>query len=248
MFDRRSGEARFQTRTELCAAFKIHPQAQIILSGTDSDPPIENWWQIGRENRRNVIRNLTQLGVALATSPNYSLFVDQPRWDDLHSMKRIGIVCSEMLSEGLQAALHINGRTDTDFQRWTEFVQARPEVQMLAYEFATGTGWIGRREVHLEWLAKLAANVGRPLHLVMRGGVELIPGLATAFARVTFIDTSAFMKTMKRRRAVVEESGKLQWTAAPTKVGAPLDGLLHENVASVTKWMRNQFPVMQLTA
>jgi hypothetical protein len=248
MFDRRTGQARFTSRADLCDAFKIHPLTTVLLSGTDSDPPIENWWQIGRDNRLKVIRVLRDLGVVLATSPNYSLFVDQPRWDDLHSMKRIGIVHSEMLNEGFQAALHVNGRTETDFQRWTEFLRSRSEIQILAYEFATGTGWIGRREIHVEWLTKLASDVGRPLDIIIRGGVELIPALARAFAHVTFIDTSAFMRTMKRRRVVLTEGGKLLWRAAPTQVGAPLDDLLNENVVSVTTWIRSQFPAMQLTA
>jgi hypothetical protein len=54
MFDRRTGKSRFTSRADLCDAFKIHPLTNILLSGTDSDPPIENWWQIGRENRINV--------------------------------------------------------------------------------------------------------------------------------------------------------------------------------------------------
>jgi hypothetical protein len=248
MFDRRTGVARFTNRADLCDIFKIHPGTRILLSGTDSDPPIENWWQIGRDNRLRVIRSLRNLGVVLATSPNYSLFVDQPRWDDLHSMKRIGIVHSEMLNEGFQAALHVNGRTDTDFKRWTVFLRARPEIRILAYEFATGTGWIGRRDIHVEWLTKMASEVGRPLDLIIRGGWDLIPRLSRVFTRVVFIDTSAFMKTMKRQRAVLTEGGKLLWRAAPTAVGAPLDDLLSENVASVTRWMQNQLPVTQLTA
>jgi hypothetical protein len=66
MFDRRTGRARFTSRAELCDAFKIHPLTTIILSGTDSDPPIENWWQIGRDNRLNVIRVLRDLDVVLS--------------------------------------------------------------------------------------------------------------------------------------------------------------------------------------
>lgn len=245
MFDRRSGQPRFATRSDLCSAFGISPSTTIVLSGTDSDPPIENWWQIGRENRLNVIRHLKQLGVALATAPNYSLFVDQPRWDDLHSMKRIAAVHSEMLNEGLQAALHVNGRTETDFRRWTSYVKSRPEIQILAYEFATGTGWIGRRETHVEWLSALARDVGRPLELIIRGGIELIPTLEKVFSRVIFIDTAAFMRTMKRRRAVVMESGRLLWLTAPTPIGAPLDELLNHNVLTVMTWIRGQFLATQ---
>jgi hypothetical protein len=54
----------------------------------------------------------------MATTPNYSLFVDRPRWDDLHAMKRIAIVHGEFLEAGMPGALHVNGRTDRDFERW----------------------------------------------------------------------------------------------------------------------------------
>jgi hypothetical protein len=240
MFDRRTGEPRFKTRSELCAKFTIGTDASIILSGTDSDPPIENWWGFGSKCRARVIRRLKELGVAAMTSPNYSLFIDQPRWDDLHAMKRIAIVHSEISNEGLPVALHVNGRTETDFLRWTAYVQSRPEIEILAYEFATGTGWVDRRELHVRWLMDLARCVGRPLDLIVRGGIDLLPKLASAFANVTFIDTAAFMRTLMRRQATIEESGRLSWSSAPTEVGVPLDSLLEHNVATVEKWICSQ--------
>jgi hypothetical protein len=194
-----------------------------------------------------VIRSLKELGITATTSPNYSLFIDQPRWDDLHAMKRIAIVHGEILNEGLPVALHVNGRTETDFHRWTRYIQDRPEVQILAYEFATGTGWIGRRELHLRWLKDLASRVGRPLDLIVRGGVELLPALARSYSNVTFIDTAAFMRTMKRRRAVVTEAGKLSWRPAPTDIGMPVDDLLNHNVTTVTTWICSQLVPPRVT-
>ena len=240
MFDRRSGELRFTSRSELCKAFMIDPAAMILLSGTNSDPPIENWWGLGRERRAAVIRGLRSLGVAGTTSPNYSLFIDQPRWDDLHAMKRIAIIHSEMLNEGLPVALHVNGRTETDFQRWSTYIRSRPEIHTLAYEFATGTGWIGRRDLHIKWLGELALRVGRPLDLIVRGGTDILPALTPVFSRVTFVDTTAFMRTMKRRRAIVTESDKLSWRPAPTETGMPLNSLLDDNVKTVMTWIRSQ--------
>jgi hypothetical protein len=240
MFDRRTGALRFKSRQELCAAFLIESTAMILLSGTDSDPPIENWWGLGRQRRKDVIRGLRDLGVVETTSPNYSLFIDQPRWDDLHAMKRIAIIHSEMVNEGLPVALHVNGRTESDFQRWTAYVRSHPEVQVLAYEFATGTGWVGRRDLHLKWLTDLALRAGRPLDIIVRGGMEILPALSSVFSRVTFVDTAAFMRSMKRWRAVVTNAGKLSWCAAPTELGMPLDSLLDDNVTTVMTWIRSQ--------
>ncbi|MFN7541668.1 MAG: hypothetical protein ACK5TN_02580 [Acidobacteriota bacterium] len=235
MVVRKDGTSRYQTHEALCQSFSLTPGTLIVLSGTDRDGPIERWWGIGEAKRRALIRSLIRIGVVFTTTPNYSLFIDTPRWDDLHAMKRIALVHQEFLSEGLPAALHVNGRTETDFQRWTEYIAARPEVTHLAYEFTTGTSWAGRQEQHAKWLAELARGVNRPLSLILRGGTEVLPILSSAFSEITLLDTSSFIKTMKRKRAVMD--GTLSWTNAPTASGAPVDELFHHNVATVQSFM-----------
>lgn len=233
MFDRRDGRPRFVDRQSLCAAFGIAPSCLVVLSGTATDPPIERWWGLGEDARRLVIRSLVSANVSLVTTPNYSVFSDQPRWGDMHAMKRIAITHSEFLDEGLQAALHVNGRTERDLQRWTEYVGARQEVKYIAYEFTTGTRLAGRREQHAAWLAKLAVDVGRPLHLVLRGGVELLPMLRQTFCNVTMISTTPFMKAMMRKEAIVGD-GTTRWRDAPTPPGSPLDDLLAANIEAIS--------------
>ncbi|MFO1100367.1 MAG: hypothetical protein U1E81_19420 [Xanthobacteraceae bacterium] len=151
LLDRKTGALRLADHEALCAAFGIARGTTIILTGTDRDPPLERWWQLGEAGRRPIIHALAAAGVGLVTTPNYSLFIDRPRWDDLHAMKRIAIVHQEFLAEGMPAALHVNGRTETDFLRWADYLVARPEVTHLAYEFTTA--WAGRRELHAAWLA-----------------------------------------------------------------------------------------------
>jgi hypothetical protein len=152
---------------------------------------------------------------------------------------KLQLVHEEFLSEELPAALHINGRTDHDFRRWGAYLAMRPEITHICYEFTTGTGWATRREQHARWLVNLAAAAGRPLHLIMRGGVEVLPALAAAFAGVTILDTSTFMKTMMRRRAVAAKHAGLSWSRAPTEIGAPLDDLFADNLAAVDGWLAN---------
>ena len=232
VIERHNGEARYASADALARAFAIQPGVPVILSGTASDAPLERWWSLGPQ-RRERIRALRRLGIALLTSPNYSLFVDQPRWDDLHSIKRIALVHEEFLSEGLPAALHVNARTQKDWERLQEFVAARPEITHVAFEFGTGAGWAQRAPWHVDKLARLAAGVGRPLHLILRGGSRLLPGLARAFADVTLIETSVFMKTQTRQRAFLSAPGILGWRRSPTKKGESIDALLQENWAAV---------------
>jgi len=225
---RENGQARFGTRGDISKAFGIAPHTQVILTGTANDRPLERWWSLG-PRRRDRIRALRSLGISMVTTPNYSLFIDQPRWDDLHSMKRIAIVHEEFLSEGLPAALHLNARTERDWERWTEFLASRPEVTHIAFEFGTGAGWAGRVQWHAAQLSQLAERVNRPLHLSVRGGSKVLSILTRAFAQLTFLDTSVFMKTKSRQRAILDTSGTLTWQASPTQEGETVDQLLAEN-------------------
>jgi hypothetical protein len=227
MFDRRTGNPRYRTHDALCDQFKISKGTPFLLTGIQRDRPLERWWELGKAKRKAIISAAQDCGVVLATSPNYSLFLDRPRWDDLHAIKRIALVYGEFLEAGMPAALHVNGRTETDFARWAEFIAAHPEVTHLSFEFTTGTGRPTRRRQHAIWLCGIAASVGRPLHLLVRGGSDVLPELCAAFAGVTFLETTAFLKTMMRFRAIKKEP--VDWWLSPTAVGAPLDDLFETN-------------------
>ena len=237
LFDRRSGSPLYASHEALCTAFGVRPGSTILLTGTDRDPPLERWWGLGKDSRSVIIRAMIEARIGLVTTSNYSLFIDRPRWDDLHAMKRIAIIHEEFLREGLPAALHVNGRTESDFGRWAEYLADRTEITHLAYEFTTGTGWAGRQQQHALWLAELAAAAERPLHLLIRGGMDVLPLLARAFAGVTVLDTSIFMKTMKRQRASPRGNGALDWKGSPTLRGAPIDELFDDNCRIVEAWL-----------
>ncbi len=238
---RHNGEARYFSPSELSAGFNVAPNIPVILTGTAHDAALERWWTLGSE-RRDAIQALRLLGVSLVTTPNFSLFVDQPRWDDMHSMKRIAIVHEEFLSGGLPAALHLNARTDNDWARWREYIATREEITHVAFEFATGAGWRGRIEWQAGQLAGLARAVERPLHLLVRGGNTVLPSLESAFARVTLLDTTVFMKTTYRQKALLEKSGIVTWTKSPTQAGESLDELLAANWSTVWSSYNNLPP------
>ena len=228
------------TRSDFTARFGIAPGITKILTGTEKDRPLERWWASGSSARSEIIRDLRRDGVELVTTPNYSLFVDRPRWDNLHSIKRIAIVHSEFLDGGLSAALHVNARTDQDWSRWCDYVAGRPEVTHIAFEFATGAGRNGRISWHTDQLVRLADTVSQPLHLVVRGGLRELRRLAASFQGITVLDTSTFVKTMNRMQAIVTENGSLDWQSSPTKHSEPLDNLFAENWCVVSAFYSSQ--------
>ncbi len=165
MIARHRGEERYLDAAAVATAFHFQCATTLILTGTAEDSPLERWWSLGPD-RLNAIRRLRDIGVELVTTPNFSLFPDQPRWDDMHSMKRIALTHEEFLREGLPAALHVNARTERDWSRWTEYIYQRSEVTHVAFDFNTRAGWAGRIDWQLAQITALAQGVGRPLHLV----------------------------------------------------------------------------------
>lgn len=228
-----TGKVHVATRDELSARFRISPEATIVLSGIDKDRPIENWW--GFKNRQDLLATLANLRIGLITAPNYSIFTDVPRTDNLHAMKRIGIAWAEMAAAGLPAALHINARTEHDYGRWATLIGERSEIEIIAFEFATGSGFGERIKWHVDQLCQLADRVKRPLAIIIRGGGRVIPVLRRHFAQVSLIETDSFFKTHRRRKASLTESGRLKWSAHFTEKGAPLDELFSHNVAVVKR-------------
>ena len=234
LFDESTGDLRFASRREMLRHFRLGRQRSIILSGTHNDRPLERWWNLA--DREGMVRALRRLGVSLVTTPNFSLFDDVPRHDNLFNMKRIAQAWSEIQRAGMPCAVHLNARTDRDWERWIEFLNVHPEVRYIAFEFGTGAGEKGRIDWYVGKLQKVASEVTRPLHLVMRGGLMRFAELHKVFWGVTLIDTSAFVKAQKRQRAVIVD-GELDWEQSPTSAGASIDILLDTNIAALEQYI-----------
>jgi hypothetical protein len=231
-FYRPDGRPRFTSRAEIEATFGIAPHTQLVLIGSGRDAAIEAWWKLS-EMRGPLLVALRALGVVLITGPNYSMFTDEVRYNDMHAMKRIGTTWQEIVGAGIPGAYHLNARTPQDYRRLATFITARSEVSDVAFEFKTGAAWRMRLRFHLAELAQLPGRVARPLHFVMIGGMTAIPTLAPAFSRVTYIDTSAFMNAVHRQRLYLNNEGKMKKIAELTLTGHPIDDLLVENIATM---------------
>ena len=233
LYHKKDGAPRFASRAEFFTYFRIAETARIIVTGIDNDKVVERWWSLS-EQRAAIMRNLkNDLQVDLVTVPNFSLAVSWPRWSDLYSMKRIGLSWHELACSGLATALHTNGRTDADFERWKPFISARPEITHLSFEFTTGAGGPGQREKYAARLIALANAAQRPLHLVVTGGQAVWPRLAAAFDSLTVIETSIFMKTQHRQLAVAGGNRGMRFKRVVTLAGEELDELLDANAATI---------------
>jgi hypothetical protein len=240
-------DCRFDTRESIAQSFKVDPSTGILLSGVAQDHEVESWWKLEARGRIKAIANFRRLGITMVTTPNFSLIVDRPRWDDLHSMRRIELAYHELVSEGQAAALHVNGRTQHDFARWSDYVAAHSEVTHIAYEFTTGTKSPARMLQHAFWLIALAKAAKRPLGLVLRGGVQ-VAGLLSRYFDISLIDSSAFEKAQHREVAWIDENGQRRWRKHLTTPGEPVDALLEENIGLSELWFSSWLPKNKLAA
>lgn len=219
---------RGRTAAELRRAYGARPSQGWVLSGTEGDPSVERIWSLPDLSR--VARQLRHAGAVMATTPNFSLMVDTPRHDNFHAMKRIAWAWFRMTQGGLCTALHLNARTDHDFDRWTHFVRSRPEINAVAFEFLTGSATNASAQLYAERLRHFAKGIGRPISLIMRGRADLKAQLAEAFQQVVLLDASPYMRATKRRKAFVGASGTLSHAFTPTVVASQARALLLHNI------------------
>jgi hypothetical protein len=216
-------------------------EAALIISCVAEDHILEAYWSAGRG--AGIEEQLARLGPALVTSPNFSLFNDVPRWDNFHNMKRIALCWYELAAQNLAVALHINGRTDQDWQRWFDFLKTHHEIDCIAFEFKTGPAAPARGQWYANKLGELSGRLGRKMRLVMRGGRQYIQALRPNFDHLTFVTTDPVMRTFKRRRLVRSENGRARWVRNPLPHGHAIDRLLQSNIDNFTEVVEEYYAV-----
>lgn len=133
VFSQSTGEIKFQSKSEVAEHFRFDENAKLIIVGADGDKYIESYWSHRRSSK--LPEKLARLQPDLITSPNYSLPLNVVRQDNLYNIKRIGIAWNELVSEGIPTSLHVNGRTNKDWENWTDFISQREEIKCISFEF-----------------------------------------------------------------------------------------------------------------
>lgn len=228
----RGQKTRAKTTEELIRTHGVSPKKGWILTGTEDDRYVERTW--GLTKPRDIFKSMKAAGVVFATSPNYSIYADSPRHDNLHAMKRIAWMWYMMNEAGIPTALHINGRTDRDFERWASFIAARPEVTSIACEFLTGAKHVGDADRFIARLTSLQNYVGRPLLIVVRGAGEYAHRLRSIFKHVVWLDATAYFKAVHRQVPTRGHDQVLRFRSRKEHRDAPI-GSLFKQIVSATE-------------
>jgi hypothetical protein len=226
----RDGAPKYFSVHDVAKNFRFQPDARIVVSGVHQDRLLERVWQSKHRNAMALM--LRSLNVALVTSPNFSVYNNVPRPENLYNIKRVALLSEELLGLGVPTALHVNACTDTDYSRYTEFLAARPEFEAISFEFITGPGYPSRMWWHIKKLLELRNNVGRPLQLILRGGTKAVGQLSSMFAHILVIDSDPLQCALHRRRMIFGNTGHVRIVENKLPKGEPVDDLLIQNAAA----------------
>lgn len=235
VFDKVGHGAVALTRTDIERKFRLARGTPLILSGVEQDWKIEKYWGVQR-GRTELMAAISALNPLIVTIPNFSVFIDTPRHDAMHSLKRIALSWKEFHDAGIRTAFHLNAVTDRDYQRLGDFLHYHTEIRAVSVEFETGAALYGQAEYHIEQLDRLMQRVGRTVHLMYRGDTRWLPALHRSFPQMTLINGTAAVRTRKRRTASLVDA-QLLWEKIGTPIGEPLDSLLAHNLDVTGQWL-----------
>jgi hypothetical protein len=221
------GAPKYRSRLDVTKQFRVRADAKLIVTGVNVDSLLERVWQ--STHRESIALMLKAIQVDLVTSPNFSVYNNVPRPENLYNIKRNALLAQELLSLGVPMALHINACTDTDYLRYAEFLKERNEFQAISFEFITGTGYPSRIWWHVKKLVELSNFVGRPLQLVLRGGTNALSVLAAVYPNIVVVDSDPLFRALHRKRMVFGNDGHIQYLDNKLPEGHPVDDLLTQN-------------------
>ena len=226
---------RFSSASEMKAAHCVSDDTNVLLIGATDDPQIELFWEYHQVD--GLAAALHQMGIAAATTPNYSFFTNVNRTRVLHNRKRMLLVAKRLSDAGLPVALHLNALTRADWDRWFEILNAQQGMCVVAKEFQTGNKIVENGEKAWDELSRLEQRLGRPLHVVAVGGAQFLSYAAQRVTSVTLVDSAVAMKTSVRQRAVLRRGNELIWRPSPTLPREPLDDLWAWNARVYGRWV-----------
>lgn len=141
-------------------AFDVPDTASVVLSGYGLDPLVEAYWTA--RHRDGVIDALVSQQWDLILAPNYSMYLNQPRTEQLLNFRRNLLVAHELQAAGAAAAPCIYWARLEDLRRYLDWVmETDPAVLALNLQtFRTDSDW---NEVALPGLSFLAGVL--PTHI-----------------------------------------------------------------------------------
>jgi len=172
----------------LRAQWGIGESTQLICIGNYLDPYLERLWRA--QDQENVWGAIQALGFDVATSLNFSIYLDRPRMEHLVNIKRTWLTVQRMQeTSSLIPIPHLQRATTQDLERQLDYAQAQGfHTLTLNLQMIKRQGW-----------DTVAAGIpiirekAPQLRLLITGvaGLKRLAELAEAFPNASFTNTTA---------------------------------------------------------
>jgi len=206
--------------------FKVVPESRVLLISIGADRRLEQYWKLRRS--RSTPERLSELQVDFVVAPNYSMFLDVPRTDNLANRRRSLLCAEELSSVGCSVVPYVSAVTPHDWNFWKAFLREHSHISIVAKEFQTGPSNASIGRWHLENLLRIEDAIGRGLHVIAVGGRRQLPTLVR-LSGFTLVDSVPFMKTVFRRE-LVRDRDRCRYVLRRTSRRETLDDLLARNI------------------
>ena len=169
-------------RQPIREVYRLASRTRLALQFYVEDRVLEGLWA----NRRCVIRELKQLGLDLVLSPNFSVWRDHSRFEQLVQQRRSFAFYHELIEAGLPAIPDVGwSRFEPDGRRWAEWINEQPDLRAVSI-------FCGGRKIHAERRAERETEEDIALfHQAVRRDVAFVLGGVHAPERLAALRAAA---------------------------------------------------------
>ncbi len=154
-------------RQPLRQVYRLAPTTKLALELYVEDRVLEGLWA----NRQAIVRDLIPLGFDLILTPNFSVWRDACRFEQLLQERRAFIFYHELREAGLPAIPDVGfSRFEPDGRLWAEWVNSQSDLRAISL-FCGGRKIHAERRAHAESVEDIAL-----LHQAVRADVTFVLG------------------------------------------------------------------------
>jgi len=215
------------TSISLRAEWGLPLNTPIILSGVAKDPDLERIWSNHRV--KGLARKIADLDVVAVTAPNFTFWRNAPRLENLCNRRRMFRFAEALAAEGVAVIPHLNSTNDHDWQWMRDFYRFHPELETVCMEFRTGNRRKEIKQRKINALRHFRDELGRDIHPFIIGNIEAAAQVRKYFSKVTAIDSTPALKTVKRQKAVLKNEKIATWRKQPVASRACMADLFEAN-------------------
>lgn len=197
------GDLEKKTPIELRAALRLPPEARLALFITATDKLIESAWELSEI--RSIWERLFSLNFEFVTSATFSVYEEDPRFDQIYNQERNFITYDIFCSLGVPCLpfLFFNPKSANDYDNIIKWLRARRDVTkvaVLAHSYRQRTAF----EHMVRQLKTIVRDVERTLEFVFVGAASQykVEHLLLEFPNATFVTVQPVMKGIKGQRTL----------------------------------------------